>query len=543
VRSGEFVVLLGKSGSGKTSLLNIIGTIDKPTRGEITVGGTRITERTDEFDLAQVRLSRLGFVFQTFNLLPSLSALENVCIPMVLKGRLGRAERRKRARELLAQVGLADRAGHFPSQLSGGEQQRVTIARALANRPELLLLDEPTGDLDSRSSDQVMRLLLDLNENHGVTLVMVTHDVHLKNVAHRVVHMLDGKVQRVEEVAEACRSKHRAGIFRSRFDGKLDAGSRRGAEIPKFARPPGGGPSSPPAGFDARRNSFESDWAGGGGGLEPDGSGRGSGRGHAPRTLAECRRTVVRSRSAYKFCHPLPPMSPSRRARARRAAAGLFPEEGDTASRGLFAEAGAGDDEDDDEDDEDDEDDGGEFRSSLSRRKTMYLGPTADDCDLDALDDEGDGTVDAKAMIGGALGFVHDAASAAAHLAADAAARLGGSLGDAGASTAPRKEGLAGDAAAMEEIERMRARVRSVGGTVREAEGAEIELGTGAERGLRNPDTRGGRGAGQGGGTVPRSDGSVSGDDTAVVVEPGDELLGDDFVPTRMGVRYDDLPI
>lgn len=195
VAKGEFVMIVGKSGSGKTSMLNIIGTIDKPTRGEVDLCGNRITQGTPDYTLADIRLRKLGFVFQTFNLLPSMTAQENVEMPMILAG-ASVATRKRRAAALLKSVGMGGRLGHTPSQLSGGEQQRVTIARALANKPEILLLDEPTGDLDTVNEDNVMRFLVDLNEMENVTMIMVTHEMSLRAYAHRVIHMLDGKVQR-----------------------------------------------------------------------------------------------------------------------------------------------------------------------------------------------------------------------------------------------------------------------------------------------------------------------------------------------------------
>lgn len=200
VAPGEFVAICGTSGGGKTSLLNLIGTIDVPTRGRVGVCGTSITERTTDNELAKLRLHKIGFVFQAFNLLTNLTALENVEIPMRLAGELSAQDRRSRAIELLQKVGLQERANHLPSQLSGGEQQRVTIARSLANQPTLLLLDEPTGDLDSRNSDLVVQLLLELN-SEGMAMVMVTHDMALKHFAHRVVNLYDGKVSKIEEVS------------------------------------------------------------------------------------------------------------------------------------------------------------------------------------------------------------------------------------------------------------------------------------------------------------------------------------------------------
>lgn len=204
VKKGEMVCIFGTSGGGKTTLLNILGTIDRPTKGQLFLSGQRINHSTPDKILANLRLNEIGFVFQTFNLLSSLTALENVEMPMILAGRLTRTERRARAISLLERVGMGNRLDHQPSQLSGGEQQRVTIARAMANDPAILLLDEPTGDLDTINSAIVMRLLMDLNAE-GVTLVMVTHDVGLKYYANRIIWMRDGKIARIERVSEAKR--------------------------------------------------------------------------------------------------------------------------------------------------------------------------------------------------------------------------------------------------------------------------------------------------------------------------------------------------
>lgn len=199
IKRGEFIVILGKSGGGKTSLLNILGTIDKPTKGELKICGTKITPSTTDESFASLRLNRIGFVFQTFNLVSTMTALENVCLPMTLKGTMSRAAIVARARELLGRVGMGRRTEHLPSQLSGGEQQRVTIARSVANSPAVLLLDEPTGDLDTKNTHIVLKLLMDLNRKEKITCIMVTHDTGLKAYAHRVIHMLDGKIHRIEE--------------------------------------------------------------------------------------------------------------------------------------------------------------------------------------------------------------------------------------------------------------------------------------------------------------------------------------------------------
>lgn len=224
VKSGEFIMLLGKSGSGKTSLLNLIGTIDRPTRGDIRVCQTFIRPSTSDQELARLRLQRLGFVFQTFNLIPSMSALDNVALPMLLNGSIGRHAAYKRAAKLLTDVGMGDRKDHKPSQLSGGEQQRVTIARALSNEPDILLLDEPTGDLDSANTANVMSILSKLNVEMGVTMLMVTHDPHLRSYAHRAIHMLDGKIVRSETISQSARAK----LFNGNGIGHLLSGKPTG---------------------------------------------------------------------------------------------------------------------------------------------------------------------------------------------------------------------------------------------------------------------------------------------------------------------------
>jgi putative ABC transport system ATP-binding protein len=207
VGKGEFVMLLGKSGSGKTSLLNLIGTIDRQTRGDLRVCGTWLRPSTSDAELARLRLTNLGFVFQTFNLIPSMNALDNVALPMLLSGGLSRPQAYSRAKQLLEDVGMGPRISHVPSQLSGGEQQRVTIARALSNKPALLLLDEPTGDLDSVNTDNVMSILTKLSVETGVTMIMVTHDPHLRSYAHRAIHMLDGKIVRKERISDGARAQ------------------------------------------------------------------------------------------------------------------------------------------------------------------------------------------------------------------------------------------------------------------------------------------------------------------------------------------------
>jgi len=196
IRRGEFVMIRGPSGGGKTTLLNIIGTIDKPSGGVLEILGEPVTQESSDNYLADLRLRKIGFVFQTFNLIATMSAFENVELPMTLIGQLSKNERRKRAKELLKLVGLEDRITHLPSELSGGEQQRVTIARALANNPEILLLDEPTGDLDTRNTVEIMDLLLNINLNKKTTCIMVTHNPDVECYADRILYVSDGKFER-----------------------------------------------------------------------------------------------------------------------------------------------------------------------------------------------------------------------------------------------------------------------------------------------------------------------------------------------------------
>lgn len=193
IQPGEYVAIVGPSGSGKSTLLQLLGGIDVPSAGSVEILSTRLDALTDR-ELTRLRLLRLGFIFQRFHLLPVLSAQENVELPMAEAG-IPRAERRRRALELLDYVGLAARARHRATQLSGGEMQRVAIARALANRPALLLADEPTGELDAATGHEILELFRRLNSD-GVTLVVVTHDDRLADEAGRVIHMLDGRIER-----------------------------------------------------------------------------------------------------------------------------------------------------------------------------------------------------------------------------------------------------------------------------------------------------------------------------------------------------------
>ena len=190
IESGDFVALMGPSGSGKTTLLNLIGGLDGPTGGSITVGGERL-DQLSENALAKWRSSHVGFVFQFYNLLATLSARRNVELPLLLT-RLSGAQRRQRADVALQLVGLADRAVHKPSELSGGQQQRVAIARAIVSDPQLLVCDEPTGDLDRQSAAEVLTLLQQLNRDHGKTIIMVTHDPKAAEFARRTVYLDKG---------------------------------------------------------------------------------------------------------------------------------------------------------------------------------------------------------------------------------------------------------------------------------------------------------------------------------------------------------------
>ena len=197
VRKGEFVAVLGPSGSGKSTLMNIIGCLDTPTSGTYSLDG-RDVGGLNEDELAQVRSREVGFIFQSFQLLPRQTALENVELPLIYSGVPAR-ERKLRAQQMLERVGLSDKLDHYPSQLSGGQQQRVAIARALANRPAILLADEPTGALDQQTGRQVMALFHDLNEE-GNTIIMITHDIGIARHARRIVRLLDGVL--TEGVAE-----------------------------------------------------------------------------------------------------------------------------------------------------------------------------------------------------------------------------------------------------------------------------------------------------------------------------------------------------
>jgi putative ABC transport system ATP-binding protein len=193
IERGEYVALMGPSGSGKTTLMNTLGCLDHPTSGSYLLEGEEVVDMSSD-QRAALRNQKIGFVFQSFNLLSRTSALENVELPLLYSAKIGGKQRRDRVRKLLKKVGLESRMDHHPSQLSGGQQQRVAIARALANQPSILLADEPTGNLDSRTSREVMELFGQLNQEDGITIILVTHDQEVAKHAHRAIVIHDGQI-------------------------------------------------------------------------------------------------------------------------------------------------------------------------------------------------------------------------------------------------------------------------------------------------------------------------------------------------------------
>ncbi|WP_254766285.1 ABC transporter ATP-binding protein [Salinilacihabitans rarus] len=200
VPRGSYTAIMGPSGSGKSTLMNLVGCLDTPTEGSIVVDGREVTALSDR-ERTRLRGEEVGFVFQTFNLMPRLTAIENVALPQLFRG-VDRDERYDRASELLARVGLADRADHLPSELSGGQQQRVALARALVNDPAIVLADEPSGNLDTETEADVLDLFEEFHDA-GTTMVVVTHERHVAERAERIVHLLDGRIERIEEFEDA----------------------------------------------------------------------------------------------------------------------------------------------------------------------------------------------------------------------------------------------------------------------------------------------------------------------------------------------------
>lgn len=192
INKGEYVALMGPSGSGKSTLMNLLGCLDTPTSGEYILNGKNVSQMRDD-ELAEIRNKEIGFVFQTFNLLPRTTALDNVALPMIYAG-YSKPERHARAKEVLTQVNLSDRMDHQPNQLSGGQRQRVAIARALVNKPSIILADEPTGNLDSKTSVEIMKLFGEIHQN-GNTVILVTHEEDIAAYAHRVIRLRDGLIE------------------------------------------------------------------------------------------------------------------------------------------------------------------------------------------------------------------------------------------------------------------------------------------------------------------------------------------------------------
>ncbi len=192
INKGEYVALMGPSGSGKSTLMNLLGCLDTPTSGQYILNGKDVSQMSDD-ELAEIRNKEIGFVFQTFNLLPRTTALDNVALPMVYAG-FSKSERKERATEVLTQVNLSDRMDHQPNQLSGGQRQRVAIARALVNKPSIILADEPTGNLDSKTSVEIMALFGEIHKN-GNTVILVTHEEDIAAYAHRVIRLRDGIIE------------------------------------------------------------------------------------------------------------------------------------------------------------------------------------------------------------------------------------------------------------------------------------------------------------------------------------------------------------
>ncbi len=195
IKTNEYVAIMGPSGSGKSTLMNLVGALDTPTSGEYILNGTDVSQMDDN-RLAEIRNQEIGFIFQTFNLLPRYTALENVMLPLIYAG-VPKSERAEKATKVLTEVGLADRMDHKPNELSGGQRQRVAVARALVNDPSIILADEPTGNLDSKTSVDIMKLFGQIH-NKGNTIILVTHEEDIARYAHRIIRLLDGEIDKIE---------------------------------------------------------------------------------------------------------------------------------------------------------------------------------------------------------------------------------------------------------------------------------------------------------------------------------------------------------
>jgi putative ABC transport system ATP-binding protein len=195
IKTNEYVAIMGPSGSGKSTLMNLVGALDTPTSGEYILNGTDVSQMDDN-RLAEIRNQEIGFIFQTFNLLPRYTALENVMLPLIYAG-VPKSERAEQATKVLTEVGLADRMDHKPNELSGGQRQRVAVARAMVNNPSIILADEPTGNLDSKTSVDIMKLFGEIHKR-GNTIILVTHEEDIAHYAHRIIRLLDGEIDKVE---------------------------------------------------------------------------------------------------------------------------------------------------------------------------------------------------------------------------------------------------------------------------------------------------------------------------------------------------------
>ena len=243
IEKGEFCCIVGQSGSGKSTLLNQLAGLEKPTRGKVFIGSHEISAMTED-ELAKFRQAHLGFIFQSYNLLPTMTAAENVALPLMFKG-IGRTQRLAMARKELKNMGLGGRAEHMPTEMSGGQQQRVGIARAFVSKPRVIFADEPTGNLDSITSKQVLYRMLQMSKQMGTTFVMVTHEPELASCADRVITILDGKVQSDVVLDAATKERNREALFAS-LEGNMQIGGdaasgevhqKTAAELASYAAP------------------------------------------------------------------------------------------------------------------------------------------------------------------------------------------------------------------------------------------------------------------------------------------------------------------